>query len=48
MGFFPFFVMDVSWTLFYFHFCCVDKSSLRMSSRSTLVLSLGPKLHENL
>jgi hypothetical protein len=41
MGFFPFLLVNVSWTLFCSHFCCVDKRSLCMSSGSTLVLSLG-------
>jgi hypothetical protein len=48
MGFFPFLLVDVSWTLFHFHFCYVDKRSLCMSSESTLVLSLRPKLHEDM
>ncbi len=46
--FFPFLLMDVSWTSFHFRFCCVDRRSLCMFVGRTLVLFLGPKLQENL
>jgi hypothetical protein len=47
-GFLPFILMDVSWTLFCFHFYCVDMRNLCMFVGRTLVLSLGPKLLKNL
>jgi hypothetical protein len=48
MGFFPFLLVDVQWNLFCFILYCVDKRNLCMSLGSTLVLSSGPKLHENM